>query len=69
MKNHGNRIASICEVVRWLGEKAEDAGVNVFTGFPAASLLVDGDRVRGVRTTPTGLDRDGEPGAGYMPPT
>src|SRR4051812_12236347 len=23
MQNHGNRIASLCEIVRWLGEKAE----------------------------------------------
>ena len=69
MRNHGNRIASICEVVRWLGEKAESAGINLFTGFPADSLLVDGNRVIGVRTTPTGLDRERQPGNGYMPPT
>ena len=69
MKNHGNHVASICEIVRWLGEKAEGAGVNIFTGFPAASLLVEGDRVAGVRTAATGLDRNGEPGAGYNPPT
>jgi electron-transferring-flavoprotein dehydrogenase len=69
MKNHGNYIASLCEVVRWMGERAEEAGVNVFTGFPAASLLVDGDNVVGVRTTPTGLDRDGGHGSGYQPPT
>ncbi|HET9440775.1 MAG TPA: electron-transfer flavoprotein:ubiquinone oxidoreductase [Longimicrobiales bacterium] len=69
MQNHGNYIASICEVVRWLGEKAEGLGVNLFTGFPAASLLVDGKRVIGVRTTPTGLDRSGNPGSGYNPPT
>lgn len=69
MRNEGNHVASICEVVRWLGGKAEEAGVNVFTGFPAASLLVEGDTVRGVRTTPTGLDRSGEPAGGYAPPT
>ena len=69
MKNHDNYIASICELVRWLGEKAEGLGVNIFTCFPAASLLVEGDKVIGVRTTPTGLDRNGEPGAGYNPPT
>jgi electron-transferring-flavoprotein dehydrogenase len=69
MRNHGNYIASLCEVVRWLGERAEEAGVNVFTGFPAESMLVDGDRVIGVRTTPTGLDRSGNPGGGYQPPT
>ncbi|MGH7505136.1 MAG: NAD(P)/FAD-dependent oxidoreductase [Longimicrobiales bacterium] len=69
MKNHGNRIASLCEIVRWLGEQAEELGVNVLTGFPAASLLVDGDRVLGVRTTAAGLDRTGQPGSGYTPPT
>ena len=69
MKNHGNYISSICEIVRWLGEKAEGLGVNVFTGFPVASLLMDGDDVIGVRTTATGENRDGEPGSGYMPPT
>jgi electron-transferring-flavoprotein dehydrogenase len=62
-------MASICEIVRWLGEKAEGLGVNIFTGFPAASLLTEGNRVTGVRTTPTGLTRTGEPGSGYAPPT
>jgi len=68
MKNHGNHIASICEIVRWLGEKAEGLGINVFPGFPVDSLLVDGQKVIGVRTTPAGLGRDGEPsGADAMP--
>ena len=68
MSNHGKWVASICESVRWLGEKAEALGVNVFPGFPADSLLVDGDDVIGVRTTPSGLNRDGEPGGGdFMP--
>jgi len=69
MRNHGYYVASLCEMVRWLGEKAEALGVNIFTGFPAASLLTEGSRVTGVRTTPTGLARTGEPGSGYAPPT
>ncbi len=69
MRNHGNYIASLCEIVRWLGEKAEGLGVNMFTGFPADALLVEGSRVRGVRTTPSGLKRDGTPGSGHTPPT
>ena len=43
--------------------------MNVFTGFPVDSLLVEGDAVRGVRTTPAGLDRQGQPGSGFTPPT
>ena len=69
MQNHGCYIASLCEIVRWLGEKAEGLGVNIFTGFPAASLLTEGQRVTGVRTTPSGLSRTGEQGSGYTPPT
>ena len=69
MQNHGYHIASLSEIVRWLGEKAEAEGVNIFTGFPAASLMMEEDRVIGVRTTPTGLMRDGSQGSGYTPPT
>ena len=68
MQNHGNAIASLCEIVRWLGAKAEALGVNVFTGFPAAALLTEGDRVTGVRTAATGLGRDGQPLSSYMAP-
>jgi len=69
MRNHGFHVASICEIVRWLGTRAEDLGVNLFAGFPAAALLVEGNAVRGVRTTPSGLDRNGEPMAAYSEPT
>ncbi len=67
MRNHGFYTASISEIVRWLGEKAEGLGVNVFPGFPVDSLLVEGSAVKGVRTTPTGLQRDGEPGPQHEP--
>jgi electron-transferring-flavoprotein dehydrogenase len=60
MKNHGNWIASISEIVRWMGEQAEGLGVNVFPGFPVDALLIEEDNVIGVRTTPSGLGRDGE---------
>ncbi|HVT37993.1 MAG TPA: electron-transfer flavoprotein:ubiquinone oxidoreductase [Gemmatimonadaceae bacterium] len=69
MRNHGNYIGSVSEMVRWLGEKAEGMGINIFTGFPAAALVMDGEKVIGVRTTPTGLGRDGTPGAGFSPST
>ncbi len=70
MHNAGNYIASLCEIVRWLGERAEAVGVNLFTGFPAASLLVESERQRvaGVRTAATGLDRAGRPLANYLAP-
>jgi electron-transferring-flavoprotein dehydrogenase len=69
MHNKEYYTASICELVRWLGERAESLGINLFTGFPVDALLVEGDVVRGVRTTPSGLDRSGQPGSGYAEPT
>ena len=69
MHNAGYYTASICELVRWMGERAESAGVNIFPGFPVDSLLADGSVVRGVRTTPTGLDRAGGVTADFQEPT
>src|SRR5881296_2825593 len=68
MRNHGNYVASLCELVRWLGARAEELGVNVFTGFPAAQLLTRDSAVSGVRTAPAGLDRDGKPTPGGAAP-
>ena len=68
MHNRTFYIASLCEIVRWLGAKAEELGVNVFTGFPAAQLLTRESTVAGVRTAPAGLDRQGNPTAGGTAP-
>jgi electron-transferring-flavoprotein dehydrogenase len=69
MHNAGYYTASLCEIVRWLGERAEELGVNLFPGFPVDALLVDGTAVRGVRTTPSGLTREGGRTADYAEPT
>jgi electron-transferring-flavoprotein dehydrogenase len=69
MHNTGYYTASLCEIVRWLGERAEQAGINLFPGFPVDALLVESSGVRGVRTTPSGLDRDGKPGSDYAEST
>jgi electron-transferring-flavoprotein dehydrogenase len=69
MRNHGYYVASICEIVRWLGAQAEELGVNLLAGFPADALLVEGNAVRGVRTAPSGLGRNGKRTASYGEPT
>src|SRR5919197_5733427 len=68
MHNAGNYVASLCELVRWLGAKAEALGVNIFTGFPAAGLLVGGTRVAGGGNPGTGLGRDGEAPRAHQAP-
>jgi electron-transferring-flavoprotein dehydrogenase len=69
MHNKSYHTASLCEIVRWMGERAEEAGVNLFVGFPADGLLVSGNQVKGVRTTASGLDRAGKPTGNYTEPT
>ncbi|MBA3659423.1 MAG: 4Fe-4S dicluster domain-containing protein [Gemmatimonadales bacterium] len=69
MHNTGYFTGSLSEMVRWLGERAEEMGVNLFPGFPVDALLVDGEAVRGVRTTPSGLDRERKPTGSYAEPT
>ena len=58
LKNHGYYIVSLNRLIGWLGEKCEEAGVNIFPEFPGADLLYDeADRVLGVRTGDKGIDK------------
>ena len=41
LKNHGYYIVSLNRLTGWLGEKCEEAGVNIFPEFPGADLLYD----------------------------
>lgn len=66
-KNHGNKIVSISQFNRWMGEQAEAMGVNVFAGFSAVEALYDGDKVIGVQTGDRGLDKDGNPKENFEP--
>ena len=68
MKNKGFFTASLCEVVRWLGKKAEELGVDIFPGTPAHKLIVEEGKVIGIQTTPSGLDRNGEKTPQYQEP-
>jgi len=68
MKNHGNFIASLGLLARWLGTQAENLGVEIFPGFAAAEILYDqNERVTGIATGDMGLNRDGTPGANFEP--
>src|SRR5207248_1782376 len=50
MRNHGNFVASLSQLGRWLGERAEEGGATILSETTAAKLLVTDGRVRGVRT-------------------
>ncbi len=66
--NTGNFIISLGLLTPWLAQKAENLGVDVFAGFAAAQPLFNDDgSVAGVQIGDMGIEKSGEPGAGYAP--
>ena len=70
MNNHGNYIISLSNFCRWLAVQAESLGVQIFSGFPAAELLMEnakeGMRVTGVVTGEFGIGKDGQKKSSYQ---
>src|SRR6188474_723664 len=68
LKNHGYYIVSLNRLTAWLGEKCEEAGVNIFPEFPGAEMLYDAeDAVVGVRTGDKGIDKEGKRKPNFEP--
>jgi electron-transferring-flavoprotein dehydrogenase len=68
MNNHGMYISSLGKICRWLGERAEELGVEIYPGFAAAEVLFDENgAVKGVATGDMGIGRDGQPKDGFAP--
>src|ERR1700681_2859562 len=68
LRNHGYYIVSLNRLTAWLGEKCEEAGVNIFPEFPGAEMLYDeADRVVGVRTGDKGIDKEGKRKTNFEP--
>ena len=66
-RKKGYHIVSLSDVVKWMAEKCEEVGVEIYPGFAAHEVLIEGDRVIGVRTGDMGIDREGKPKANYQP--
>ncbi|MGL6548462.1 electron transfer flavoprotein-ubiquinone oxidoreductase [Aeromonas hydrophila] len=67
MHNEGSRILSLGNLCRWLGQQAEQLGVEIYPGFTASELIMEAGRVKGVITGDLGLDRAGNPKADHVP--
>jgi electron-transferring-flavoprotein dehydrogenase len=67
LRNHGNVVVSLNKVVRWMAEQAEAEEIEIYGGFPAAELLLDGERVQGVVTRDSGLSKEGEQKGTFEP--
>jgi len=68
MHNKGNYIVSLGNVCRWLGEQAEEMGVEVYPGFAACEVLYNEDgSVKGIATGDMGREKDGTEGPNFEP--
>eukprot|EP00602_Paraphysomonas_sp_CaronLab_P003425 CAMPEP_0185024804 /NCGR_PEP_ID=MMETSP1103-20130426/8009_1 /TAXON_ID=36769 /ORGANISM="Paraphysomonas bandaiensis, Strain Caron Lab Isolate" /LENGTH=565 /DNA_ID=CAMNT_0027557869 /DNA_START=108 /DNA_END=1805 /DNA_ORIENTATION=+ len=60
LNNHGNYIISLSNLTRWLGQQAEELGVEIYPGFAADEVLYAEDgSVRGIATKDAGIAKDG----------
>ncbi len=66
-RNHGNYVTSIAKLGRFLGEKAEEAGVYILSETSADKLLVEDRIVRGIRSGDKGRGKDGEELSNFEP--
>lgn len=60
MSHHHCFVTSLGKLTRWLGNKCENEGVDIFCGFAGTKLLYEGEQVVGVRTGDRGIDKNGE---------
>jgi electron-transferring-flavoprotein dehydrogenase len=68
MHNKGTFTGSLGNLCRWLGTQAENLGVEIFPGFPAAEILYNDDgSVKGVATGDMGVAHDGSHKGDYQP--
>ena len=68
MHNEGNYIISLGNLCRWLGQQAENLGVEIYPGFAAAEVLYHEDgRVKGIATGDAGVSASGEHKDSYTP--
>ena len=67
LENEGKSVVALGKLVKWMAARVEEVGVDVFCEFPAVRVLLDGDRVVGVRTGDRGISHDGERKANFEP--
>lgn len=68
LANHGNYIVRLGHLVKWLGEKAEELGVDVYAGIAGQEVLYNADgSVKGIATGDVGIAKDGAPKDSYEP--
>ncbi|HWS95804.1 MAG TPA: 4Fe-4S ferredoxin, partial [Candidatus Methylomirabilis sp.] len=61
-------VLSIGQFNQWVGSQLMSAGtVQIWPGMPVKEALIEGSQVRGIRLLDQGVDRAGNPEAGFTP--
>jgi electron-transferring-flavoprotein dehydrogenase len=68
LHKRGGLVLSIGQFMQWVAARLQGAGtVQIWPGMPVSRLLIEGNRVLGVRLLDQGVDRMGKPAADFMP--
>ncbi len=59
MNNLGNYTASLGQICKYLAKKAEEKGVEIYSGFAVDEILYQDGKVIGAKTKDTGIDHHG----------
>jgi electron-transferring-flavoprotein dehydrogenase len=60
MNNIGNYTASLGQICKYLAVKAQEKGVEIYTGFAVDEILYNNGKVIGAKTKDTGIDHNGK---------
>jgi electron-transferring-flavoprotein dehydrogenase len=68
LQKHGGMVLSMGQFNQWVGSQVMGSGLaQIWPGTPVAEPLLNGRAVKGVRLVDQGVDKQGNPDAGYMP--
>ncbi len=67
LHHKGNYVISLSEMVNWLAGIARGLGVEIYNGFAAKELVTEGDRVKGIKLSDKGLNKEGHKQPNYLP--
>ena len=66
MHNRNNYIISLGNLNIWLAKQAEELGVEIYPGFAASELIIENEKLVGIRTGDHGILKNGEKGPNYQ---
>jgi electron-transferring-flavoprotein dehydrogenase len=68
LHKQGGLVLSMGQFMQWVGAQVQSTGtVQIWPGTPVSQALVEEKKVVGVRLLDQGVDKQGQPGDGFMP--